>query len=1220
MRPITLLLPICLFCCVPASALSYAGFENEHKSFHNITFHTDGNKVRDVFQDSSGLVWIATSNGLLSYDGYNTVSYQGWEHENPITEIFDIHPYKGYLAIGTEKGLRFFDTSAKQYCNPFPELQKLPSARYIHNEGDTLYFIGRNERSYCYKDGILEETGYIIYNGTRLSQAELGRIMAIAPSRNGALLLGTDDGLFLYDGKSFTEIDAVEGSSVRCIERDIKGYVLVGTEAGLFIYDENSGRSVKRINDIRDPKSLTNNELNAIVTDAEKNLWICTDFGISISQQNFFYKKVELANLLNEGPGNHFISSLYEEGEIWIGGDNGLLHIKENVVDWFHKDNPQMNIRHNIVRKIYKDRKGRIWIGGDGGVALYDEASNRFNYLKLPCSQPNVYAYDMVEDAFSRLWIASFNGGLYVLDEEAGSVEQLFPGRQFFCLSTYDGLTLWTSDANELISVDVRSRTAASVAPGASNLVACKDDVWFSIAGRLYRYDISIGSVEVLPFCSNSSLIYSLTMDGDSLWFTTMDGLFSLDTGSGTVKACQIRDENYRTASCNPLTRELLLGGKDVFAIVPVSDDSIFQPSSKVRIVQTDGRWDGERRIILTPSGNARFVVSTLSFKPENHSLLYYRINEDKDWVNLGEDNNIITVSNLKGGHYTLYLSSSNPSVNSNADISEYSVEVPYPWYLSLPAFVFYALLLLGFVLLILWRQTRKNREKLARQEREKSLELSNLKTDFFINISHELKTPLSLILAPLERMIEECPSPRQKDALVQIQRNALKLSGLVYKVLDFRQIEDDNTLLRRDIDINALVHSCAESFRPLASDKGVKITFSGQEGPLYARLDNIKMESAISNLLSNAIKYAPERSGEVGICIREEEGTAVVQISDNGPGIGAGDLPFIFVRFYKGKDSAGGSGIGLSLVKKFIELHGGSIEALNSGGTVMTIRLPLEGPNKPEAPGVEQQPDSEEQKPRLLIIDDNAEMLDFLSQSLNSSYECRCAANGEDALKMVLSYSPDLIVVDQMMPQMDGLTFCRNLKKNLLLASVPVIMLTARDDSETELESMKAGVDCFMSKPFELKKLQLRISQLLERKHYFEQKANAQLAMGKAPSAVQQDKSSDEQFLDRITAIVEEHISEEDFNVSSLAQALEMDNKRLYRKLMQLTGISPVNYLRKIRLRRAAQLLEQGGYSVSEVMYMVGYVNASHFTSNFSEEFGMTPGKYLKNNRKMSD
>lgn len=1220
------------------SILSLFDSGPQHAGFHNITFKVDANKVRDVCQDTTGLMWIGTSNGLMCYDGYSTVMYQGWDDPDAaITEIFDMIMYDGYIAVGTERGLRFFDPYGKGYCSPFPELAELPSARLIHREGDTLWIITREEQCYSFRAGRLSLQNHICYRGINLYPEVLGRIMAVIESRKGGLLIGTDDGLFHYDGDHLIGLDIVEGNSVRCLERDNFGLVLVGTEAGLYLYDEQTAKTVKRVNDTRIPDSLANNELNAIFVDREGNIWICTDFGISISQQNRLYSRNSLAKLIGDGRGNHFMSSMSCDSELWLGGDNGLIHIKKDGrIDWFCKESEDLHLKHNVVRKVFKDHLGQIWIASDGGIARYDRREDRFKYLSLTSedSRTSIYSYDIIEDADGMLWVATFNGGIFVIDPSMNEDEMFVSQKAFgnaegyvrkvFSLSSDDGRTIWAAGSDGVVSIDNRTK---DVTPGgfwASSIIADKNGLWYTAAGNICHFSPENKRTDTVSFRSGTSQIYSFIKEDRYIWFTTMDGMFYFDVEDRLVRSTGIKDNSYRTACLDYDTGNLIFGGKDVVSVVPCRDKYRFTSSHPVRVIGTDGSWKSGNHIRFSRPSNAHILVSSLSFKPDRSDEIYYRFDSDTSWEMLPSGSNVINVANLHGGRFILYLSSSNPDVDPGTVVSEYVVDVPYPWYLSLPACLSYLLFVLAVVWLAVRRVRRSNEEKLARKEREKSLELSNLKTDFFVNISHELKTPLSLILAPLERLVDDAPSPKMRESLKQIQRNALKLSALVYKVLDFRQVEeeDENSLVRTVVDLCTMAQSCVEGFRPLAVRKGIEMRFSAPSSPILMSLDLLKMESVLSNLLSNAIKYAPEENGIVEMSLCSKDGDVVVTVSDNGPGIDKSDLPLVFVRFYKGKHSkSSGSGIGLSLVKKFVELHSGTIEAESGGGTRMVIHIPLDGANVPaegQMSDLQEGGAQDEQLPRILIIDDNAEIVDLLTESLSRRYSCYRADNGESGLRKAVEVVPDCIIVDQMMPVMDGLTFCKNLKKNLLLSSVPVIMLTAKDDPDTELESMKAGVDSFMSKPFELKKLQLRLSQLLERKRYLEQKTTAEAILESRPAA--SGKTADELLMDRMASIVEEHMDEESFNVSALARALEMDNKKLYRKILQLTGMTPVSYLRKLRIRRAAHLIEQGGYSISEVMYMVGYVNASHFSSNFNDEFGMTPRNFQKNLKKMSE
>jgi DNA-binding response OmpR family regulator len=364
------------------------------------------------------------------------------------------------------------------------------------------------------------------------------------------------------------------------------------------------------------------------------------------------------------------------------------------------------------------------------------------------------------------------------------------------------------------------------------------------------------------------------------------------------------------------------------------------------------------------------------------------------------------------------------------------------------------------------------------------------------------------------------------------------------------------------------------------------------------------------------------DADGCIEFSLQEDKNKGIVSITiaDNGIGIKQDDLPYVFIRFFQSRHlpkNIKGTGIGLYLVRKFAELHNGTVYIFSSGegkGTTVIITLPLEGENL--LPSLHEETANElklleqETRPTLLIIDDNIEIISFMIQSFSPNYRCLKATNGKKGFAIASEQKPDLIIVDQMMPEMDGLEFCRSLRRFQSTNSIPVIMLTAKDDTDTEMKSIKAGVDVFMAKPFDLNRLMLRMTQLLQARKSLEK--NLRIETITRPTEIVETESADEMLLERLTKTIEDRMEDTSFNVTMLSDISGVDAKQLYRKLKQLTGYTPVCYIRQIRMKKAAMLLSQNKFSISEVMYMVGYTNASYFSKCFVAEFGVTPSQFV--------
>lgn len=614
---------------------------------------------------------------------------------------------------------------------------------------------------------------------------------------------------------------------------------------------------------------------------------------------------------------------------------------------------------------------------------------------------------------------------------------------------------------------------------------------------------------------------------------------------------------------------------------------------------------------------NLTFEVSDLPYSLDKKNKFVYMLSPiDQDWNLLKQNTNQITYNNLTYDNYKLIICKLD--ANEKPSINHYilNIEITAPWYYNFWAKTVY--LLLG-VSLILWTVNFfrvKNRLKFERIEKERILEQSKSKIDFFTNISHDLKTPLSMIIAPVSTLLLEIKSQPEKKQLEIVQRNAMKLNSLIHQVLDFNRADSDasSLLILSKVEFISFAKSLFSIFEEGAvREKLLTFRFESNLPKLYMDIDAVKFDSILNNLFSNAFKYTPE-GGEIDLSIEYKEmlGELEIKISDTGTGIARQDIPYIFQRFFQSSGTQGqkeGTGIGLYLVKTYIELHKGSIQVLSqeSKGTSFILTLPLQINDSQAEVMVLESPDdsSVTNKPLILIVDDNPEIAEFIQEILCCKYRCRTADNGKTGTELCFEILPDLIIADVMMPVMNGLEMCQRIKRNIPTSTIPIILLTAKNDKETELESIHMNIDAFIPKPFEPELLLSRIEQLLKSKQQMETKARIEvISTPKAMEAV----SYDEKFLINITQIIEDHISDSDLNVNALCELSGINNKQIYRKIKQLTGMSPVEYIKSIRMKKAAMLLSQKKFSVAEVMYMVGFSNHSYFSKCFQAQFGKTP------------
>ncbi len=1257
--------------------------ESIYRTFDNIRLPFDDNQVNAIFQDNRGMIWLGTKRGLYSFNGYDFHEYHDEVYSNQSRVLSIVQIDNNHLCIGTDKGIKWFDLIDESFCTLYPDA-RLDYAVCSLALYDGSLWIGTQDYGLMrmdLADGSVGNVGlsgggetmiysiepaeeklfiasyeHLSYYDTKVGKGRLvdlgvsGRLPVnslLWDEEKGCIWVGTRGCLYKYDVKKDEVIWKLDmtGISIRSMSKDAGGNLLMGTDAGLYILDKEGNVCTHAVHDSKNAKSLCNNIVLDILCDKNHNVWLGTDSGISLAYASSWQHYIHLSEFVSSGEGNLFTCMTKDSsGGYWLGGKNGLLHIRDVAdgyeTDWFRQNSRSHPLQHNIVRDIFEDSSDNIWIATDGGVGRYDGRKDKFIFYRIQDEESGRnanWAYSIAEDMFGRLWIATYMGGIFICDRDNMELLHHFDensgvGNDVYMIQDDGCGHIWACTSAGLISVDVNSLEVRQHGIAIFNMIYHGNAIWYSLFEKLYRYDITTSQTADIFYSGTNGHIYSFIQGNDRIWFLSAEGVFCVDPLTLSVKRIFVATGNYLCGLYDARDEELLLGGEDCIVRVPLAGeetgsrkDSVFISSivSNGRLLKFNEDYSGSNprygnSIDLKKITNVEIELSSYSYRTDD--TYFYKFDNDDWWSALRKGQNHIPLVNLRGGRYKLMLSVSNPDSNPAAVINEYSISVPYPWYLNRAVLAMYMLVAVSLVAAAIRQVQAKNRRKLELREKEMKQELTDMKMDFFVNVTHELKTPLSLIIAPISKLLSETTNARQRNTLSKIYDNALRLNTLIHKILDFRQIEieSEDSLIRSHVEVCSLIRSCINIFSATIEEKHLTVIFHSRNETIWANLDRLKIESAIINILSNAIKYVKKGTGTIDIVADADDNNLEITIADNGCGIDKDELPLVFIRYFQGRHSREGNGIGLYLVKKYIELHGGKITIESSRGTKVMMTVPLSADTDDRKPDMA---DNREDWPcpasaRILIIDDNKEIVAFLSGTLSGYYQCRCAYNGNDGLEVLDEFSPDLIIVDEMMPGMTGLAFSRAVRQNHRTAAIPIIMLTAKDDMATEMKSIKTGVDVFMPKPFDLKKLQLRIAQLLQRKDSVEKSVRIEAALNTAFDGSPECKSSDENFMENVIRIIDENMERDDFDVSRLADMLAVDSKQLYRKLKQLTGYSPVNYIRKLRMKKAALLLKEDKFTVSEVMFLVGYSNSSYFSKCFEKEFGLKPKDYIIMNR----
>ena len=594
------------------------------------------------------------------------------------------------------------------------------------------------------------------------------------------------------------------------------------------------------------------------------------------------------------------------------------------------------------------------------------------------------------------------------------------------------------------------------------------------------------------------------------------------------------------------------------------------------------------------------------------------------DWV--VTDKNEVSFYALSPGDYTLQLCVCREDGTMSSP-RELRISVAPPFYRTLPMYMVYLLILI-MVAFLLWQMMRKRqRERTERQrqlmERQKREQITEMKLQFFTNISHDLRTPLTLIISPLEQMIKKMEKGSTPDNLLtvlkRIGKNAQLLLSEVSALLDFRRLDaGGETLNLQSGDMVDHLNSILMSFSDYAEERGIHLAFNHNVDSFVMDYDREKMNKVIYNLFSNALKFTPA-GGSISLSFSGGQDSATIAVADTGKGIPDSDKPNVFKRFYQSASNDSfqtGSGIGLHIASDYVKLHHGTINISDNKpvGSVFTITLPVRASSTQTVPLLEEKAmptdeiPKEDNRKTILVVDDNQDMLSFVSACMKENYHVHTATDGVAALKLLEHEQIDLMISDVMMPGMDGFELCQRVKTDINLSHIPVILLTARTTDVSRIEGLQLGADDYITKPFNVEILRLRVKKFIDweqnNHRLFRQKMNIE------PSEIT-ITPLDEQFIKKAIALVEKNIADSEFSVETMATEVGMSRTTLYKKLMTITGQGPAEFIRTIRIKRGRALLESSQMQVTEIAYAVGFTTVKSFTMNFKAEYGMTPSEF---------
>jgi signal transduction histidine kinase/ligand-binding sensor domain-containing protein/DNA-binding response OmpR family regulator len=1027
------------------------------------------------------------------------------------------------------------------------------------------------------------------------------------------------ESIYLFDVfKHYSSVpQSIPFADVNRFVEDDKGNLWIGTNGGGLIYFDRLNETFRQYkHDARDPSSISSDVIVSLCIDSDKVLWVGTYYeGLNRFDGKTFKRYKHDASDTTSLSGRS-VWEIFEDSKknLWIGTLEGGVNVFNRSTGTFNRlrSGGSNAIQSTYIAAIHEDTKGNLWFGTSVGIDVLEPGTNTFTHYEYSASLENSLSnnnvLDIKEDSKGRIWIGT-SEGLNLFDPTT---------RSFQSFGTADGLP-----HNTVLNI----------------LEDGQGNIWMSTPNGLSRMKFRDGRG------GNPELSFN--------YFTEEDGLQGLQFNENAA---------YKTRK-----GELVFGGPLGFNIfdsryltegkyrprVVFTDFQIYQKSVAIG-EQVNGRVILEqsvseaKKIILPPTLNFFSIeFSALNYlHPEKNQYQYKLEGLNTEWLPVDHHTHKITFTSLNPGDYKLRVRAANDEGVWSPQEAVLSLTVLAPFWKTKTAMVLYAIFVVGILFvarkLIQQREQMKYAIQQERQEAIRMHELDMMKIKFFTNVSHEFRTPLTLILTPLEKLIRQGKDAELRSQHQLIHRNAKRLLNLVNQLLDFRKMEVQEIRFNpSEGDVVAFIRDAVYSFSDLSEKKHIVLEFRTSLTSLETIFDQDKLEKILFNLLSNAFKFTPEGgSVTVEATLETSAKTPVlrIEVKDTGIGIPADKHDKIFERFFQNDVPQSlvnqGSGIGLSITREFVRIHGGRIqvESEPGKGSCFTVFLPVKEVFRHEsvvpasAPAdavVEESMAVAEdngvetrgvRKHTLLLIEDNDDFRFYLKDNLKLLYTIIEAGNGNEGWRQTLAAQPDLIVSDIMMPEMNGIDLCRKIKSDERVSHIPVILLTARSSEEQRLEGFETGADEYISKPFNFEILESRIRNLIQQREKSHKVFRKTLDVKASELNI---TPLDTRFIENALKCVEENVSSPDFSVEHLGRELGISRAYLYKKILALTGKSPLEFIRTIRLQHAAQLLERSQLTVSEVAYKVGFNNPKYFTKYFKEEFNVLPSNYAASRKK---
>ncbi len=1258
-----------------------------------------GSNITDLLFDDDS-VWIATRNGLAKMD-IKTKSCKRYDFgENIDIRTLFLEKNKNILWVGTISGLIKLNVRSGQY-REFNTINSNISnniVRAIYKDLDDNLWVGTFDKLNLLKP---QSDVFVPFNLKTRKQTNIkyNLVLSIFPnsSDNDSLLwIGTETGLVFFNRNTYEmeffheENSNLSNSVIKTILKSRSGTLWLGTDFGLGEMNENKNIT-SYFHNLNNKTSLTNSIVWDIFEDKSSTIWFGTNNGLSILSNTrdrfeFFPITYSHENILAGYEVRDIIES--SNGSYWIASQNGAINYgisKQQIKVLNSSQEGNRKLADDNTTHLYEDPKGNIWISSNGGLAIWNTKEEKLTSYSADNTSGNglrsnfVQSFHQLEDG--TLLVNTQKGLHRVIENEYGyefefvKISHLFIELFANHLWSYSGKTLYKMN----VSGFEQNSEVTFQLPGQNTqihslLITNKDDIWVGVENGLIQYNVKSRKYDYFEVKSNRNYpLISLLADNEkNIWASSNSAIlkFSIDrkdfeiypSGEEIPINHFMRNCAYK---CN--NGDLIFGGQNGF--IRFSPESITKSDFVSPVLFTNLVVSNQEVISNTPINDKIILESDISFTSNidlNHSnntftvefsSLHYGIRdgiryayklegEDNDWNYINGPVGTASYSNLKPGNYILNVKGTNKDGVWNEKETSLEIKINPPlWASTLFILMYFVALIMLIGVIIIYYKNRakmKNQVRLAKMKKEHTRELSKTRQQFFTNISHEFRTPLSLIIGPTEKLKKQKDlSEISKEYVRIIENNARRLLWLNNQLLDFRKLETKTMELTiSEFNMIEFTKNIFDLFADKAERKNINYLFQSDFDQLNVFMDIRKIETILFNLLSNAFKFTPN-GGKIVVKLENVDLTTedhsktgiIILVSDSGMGIAKEEQTKIFERFYQAKDAVKmerGSGIGLTLVKKYVIMHTGKIDIESSLGKGSKFQIILPLLSEAES---EQFLNSDKQKvqpllkpevkvkidrkmaipksgaPNILLLEDDNEISDFISFGFKDKYNVKVAKNGKEAINYLLKNIPELVISDINMPEMDGIEFTRRFKGNPKTAHIPLIILTGQSQKEIQLEGLKSGADAYMVKPFEIELLEVRIDNFLKRQ---EQLLKFIKVKNIAKPNDFQITTQDEKMLEKVVASIEKFISDPDLNIEKVCNDTGFSHSMLYRKIKKLTGSTLNEFIRTVRVQRAEQLLRTKKFNVSEVMHETGFTNHSYFSKSFRKLYKVSPKEYV--------